>query len=85
MKTLLIVGFLVAIAVIIYDETAGGQTLSKTLKGEEDGVNLELVKEHGGFLAVLALIIFTSYTIEPKLAIALSLVILASMILVRRG
>lgn len=84
MKTLLLAGFLAGAGVVIYDETAGGQTLSKTLRGEEDGLDLTLVKEHGGFLAVLALVLFLAYVVDEKLAIALGTVILVSMLLVRR-
>ena len=83
MKALLAVGMVGAFGVLIYDETLGGQWLSRTLRGE-GGIDLSQVKEHSRLIALLALVLFITYLIDEKLSLMLAGLILVSILLTRR-
>jgi len=83
MRILLATAMIGAFGVLVYDETRGRQFLSKTLRGEENGLDLAPVKEHGRLLALLALVLFLVYLADEKLSIMLGVVIFTSILLTR--
>lgn len=85
MRLLTIAIFLAGVGFVGYDEIVGDRRLSKTLRGEEGGLDISLVQEHAGFLTVLALVVFSAYLIDARLAIGLLILLLFSMIWVRGG
>lgn len=85
MRLLTIAFFLVGVGIVAYDEIAGERRLSKTLREEEGGLDISQVQEHAGFLTVLALVVFSAYMLDARIAIGLLILLLFSMIWVRGG
>jgi len=83
-KILILSLFLAVLAVVIYDEAAGGRTLSRTLAGGEGGVDFTPLQENWRVVTALALVLLGLYIISDKLAIAAGAVILVSTLLIRR-
>lgn len=84
MKTFAIFGLLIGLPVILYDELRGRQLLSRTLTGQEGGLDLTGLQGRGGLIAGLFLFMVVAYVIHPKIAMGAGVLILASILLARR-
>lgn len=81
MRTLVIFGVLAGVSVLVYDEVAGERILSRTLTGEEGGLDLAALQGRGELIAGLFLFLVVMYLIDPKIAIGAGILIIVSQLL----
>lgn len=84
-KILILGFFLGGLALIGYDEIAGQQRLSKTLRGDPEGLDLTIIKEHSGLIAALFGVVVVAYLADPRLAMGILAVLIISMVWIRRS